>query len=178
MNSRISPISVCFAFRSSRPDFNTLPAAAALAINVSRRRRIVALAAAHETGFPPKVLACAPAGQDQTSARAIETASGMPDAIPCDRGFTAHGHLRVFGRDVIPAAQYGARHSHLEAQPFVEVGSSIERVGTLQQPRRNTPATVGHDARLATWGDSSSPAGRAVTNRNISQPSGGCATWR
>ena len=43
---------------------------------------MVAFAAAHETGLPPNVLACAPGGQVITSARAQVTPSGSPDAIP------------------------------------------------------------------------------------------------
>ena len=43
---------------------------------------IVASAAAQLTGLPPNVLACAPGGHVITSARALVTPSGKPDAMP------------------------------------------------------------------------------------------------
>ena len=43
---------------------------------------MVASAAAHDTGFPPNVLACEPGGHAMMSARATATPSGRPDAIP------------------------------------------------------------------------------------------------
>src|SRR5688500_62322 len=58
------------------------PTSAALAINDDLIRSIVVSAAAHDTGLPPKVLACAPGGQAISSARAVVTPSGSPDATP------------------------------------------------------------------------------------------------
>ena len=59
-----------------------VPTSAAFRISSRFRRPMVAIAAAHDTGLPPKVLACAPGGHDITSARARQTPSGMPEAIP------------------------------------------------------------------------------------------------
>ncbi len=42
----------------------------------------MASGAAHDTGLPPNVLACAPGGQAISPARATATPSGSPDAIP------------------------------------------------------------------------------------------------
>ena len=58
------------------------PAVAALAISESLIRPTVASAAAQHTGLPPNVLACEPGGQVMTSARAVVTPSGSPEAMP------------------------------------------------------------------------------------------------
>ncbi len=58
------------------------PTSAAFAISRSLSSLIVATAAAHDTGLPPNVLACAPGGHVMMSARAAATPSGIPDAMP------------------------------------------------------------------------------------------------
>ena len=58
------------------------PTSAAFAISCSCSSLIVASAAAHDTGLPPNVLACAPGGHVISSARASATPSGSPDAMP------------------------------------------------------------------------------------------------
>ena len=59
-----------------------MPARSVLASNPPSMRSIVARAAAHDTGLPPKVEPCAPIGHVMRSARAIMAASGIPLAIP------------------------------------------------------------------------------------------------
>ena len=54
----------------------------ALATSRSLTSCSVARAAAHDTGLPPNVLACAPGGHVMTSARAAVTPRGSPDATP------------------------------------------------------------------------------------------------
>ena len=73
-------------------------------------RSIVARAAAHDTGLPPKVLACAPGGHDMTSARAVHTPSGMPDAMPLARRDDVGLDAEVLDREHLPGAAHARLH--------------------------------------------------------------------
>ena len=79
---RTSPISGCLSCSSRSPAIRCAPTAAALATSESCSSSIVASAAAHDTGLPPNVLACAPGGHAITSALAQVTPSGRPEAMP------------------------------------------------------------------------------------------------
>ncbi len=79
---RTSPISGCLSASDRSPSIRYAPTAAAFATSRVFSSEIVASAAAHETGLPPNVLACAPGGHAISPARATATPSGRPEAMP------------------------------------------------------------------------------------------------
>ena len=75
------------------------PMRAALAISSSSSSSMVASAAEIQTGFPPKVDACAPGFQLMISARATVADRGMPLAIPLASVTISGDGIEVLGRE-------------------------------------------------------------------------------
>ncbi len=72
----------CLSISARRPCWRWSPTSAAFFTSDSRSSSIVAIAAAHDTGLPPKVLACAPGGHAITSDRAMaRPAAARGDAL-------------------------------------------------------------------------------------------------
>src|SRR3989344_6329060 len=79
---RTSPTSLCRRGQSASLAKMYSPNRRAFSMSPPSSKRMVASDAATATGFPPKVEACAPGGQFIRSARAMQTPSGRPEAIP------------------------------------------------------------------------------------------------
>ena len=94
---------------------------------------IVAFAAAHETGLPPNVLACAPGGHDITSARAQVTPSGSPDAMPFAMLTMSARQAEVLAREHLPGAAHPRLHLVDDQQHAVLRGQLAQ---PLQERRR------------------------------------------
>ena len=99
---RTSPMSGCLSCSARRPSIRCAPTSAALAISESLSSSIVASAAAHDTGLPPNVLACAPGGHAIISARAVVTPSGRPDAMPLATATTSGSTPKCSIANILP----------------------------------------------------------------------------
>ena len=75
-------MSGCASASAVSPFIRCAPTSAAFFTSSSRNSVIVASAAAHATGLPPNVLACAPGGHAISPPRATATPSGRPEAMP------------------------------------------------------------------------------------------------
>ena len=72
----------CFSCSPRSRSNMKAPTSAAFCISEVFNSSIVLSAAAHDTGLPPNVLACEPGGHAITSALAVVTPNGIPDATP------------------------------------------------------------------------------------------------
>ena len=94
---------------------------------------MVAFAAAHDTGLPPNVLACAPGGQVMTSARAQVTPSGRPEAMPFAMLTMSALQAEVIGREHLPGPAHARLHL-VHHQQHAVLGGQLAQ--PLQERRR------------------------------------------
>ena len=101
---------------------------------------IVASAAAHDTGLPPNVLACAPGGHAISPRAPTATPSGMPDAMPFAIAIMSGSTPRVLDREHLPRPSHPRLHFVRDQQDAVRASSArAAAAGTDRARRRSRP---------------------------------------